>query len=424
MKLKEYQRIHIIGCGGAGCSPLARLLHEKGYFVTGSDMIRNNNTHFLEEIGVHVAIGHSPENVPYGKDVLVIRTSAAGPENPERTYAEKHGIPVILRGHALSLLADTYECPIAVSGSHGKTSVTAMIAWCLHELGCCPGVMIGGNISGCDFNGAAGNGKFFVTEADESDSTHALLHPSIGIVTNLEDDHAWSVGGVAALEKSFEIFGEHSRKLIYGESAVTRRVFSGHRNAENIDCEMIPDDIPEKFAHFMRVDMTFAVQALEECGIAREKSIEVLRRFPGVERRLSVRKNGPIPIIEDYAHHPTELRESIRAMRELYPGKRLLVVFQPHRYARLERYFSDFVQELRNADMVYVTPVFAAWTGIGKYASTDLAAAVGGQALNGTWDAMGQTVAEAAQIGDVIAIIGAGDLPQILPSLTQQVKCM
>ena len=336
----------------------------------------------------------------------------------------RRGLPVLRRGEALAVTADSYARPVAVSGSHGKTSVSAMLAWLLRELGANPGYMVGGAVTGWESAGAAGDGDLFITEADESDGTHALLHPHLGIVTNVEDDHAWSLGGFEALEHNFRTFAGQSAKLLYCASEETDRLFEDHPQAVRLELDGLPDDFLPGFGHFQRLDGMIAVKTAESLGFDPAEAGKTLRGFPGVERRLSVRWNGAATVIEDYAHHPTELRESIRSLRGLYPGRRLVVIFQPHRYARLERYFDEFTVELKKADRVFVTPVFAAWTGSGKYTSEDLASAVGGTALAGSWDEMGARAGLELKTGDVAAIIGAGDLPKILPSLISAAKAV
>ncbi len=422
--LSSFHSVHVIGCCGAGCAPLARILLEKGFRVTGSDLLDNAAAATLRKHGAQIApAGHRIENLPPENDgLLVVRTSAAGPDNPEVAEAMRRGLPVLRRGEALAVVADSYSRSVAVSGSHGKTSVSAMLAWLLRELGANPGYMIGGSVTGWESAGAAGDGDLFVTEADESDGTHALLHPHLGIVTNVEDDHAWSLGGFEALEHYFKSFAEQSETLLYCASEETDRLFKNHPQAVRLDLADLSEDFLPGFGHFQRLDGMIAVKAAELLGFDAAEAEMKLRSFPGVERRLSVRYHGAATVIEDYAHHPTELRESIRALRELYPGRRLVVIFQPHRYARLERYFDEFTVELKKADRVFVTPVFAAWTGSGKYTSDDLAKAVGGTALAGSWDEIGTQVGAELKPGDVAAIIGAGDLPKILPSLIAAAK--
>ena len=426
VKLSDFRAVHIIGCCGAGCAPLARIFLEKGFRVSGSDLLDNAAAETLRRHGASIApAGHRPENLPADDDgLLVVRTSAAGPDNPEVAEAVRRGLPVLRRGEALAVVSDSCARAVAVSGSHGKTSVSAMLAWLARELGANPGFMVGGAVTGWESAGAAGNGDLFISEADESDGTHALLHPYLGIVTNVEDDHAWSLGGFEVLEHNFRTFAAQSETLLYCASEETDRLFAGHPRAIRLTTDDLPDDFLPGFGHFQRLDGAIAVRAAELLGFDRMAASDALRRFPGVERRLSVRLNAAATVIEDYAHHPTELRESIRSLRELYPGRRLVVIFQPHRYARLERYFDEFAAELRKADRVFVTPVFAAWTGGGKRSAADLAEAAGGVALEGKWDEMGARAGRELKPGDVAAIVGAGDLPKILPSLKQAAESL
>ena len=182
--LSSFRSVHVIGCCGAGCAPLARILLEKGFRVSGSDLLDNAAADSLRRHGAHVApAGHRTENLPPENDgLLVVRTSAAGPENPEVAEAMRRGLPVLRRGEALAVVADSYRRPVAVSGSHGKTSVSAMLAWLLRELGANPGFMIGGSVTGWESAGAAGDGDLFVTEADESDGMfliQTLPHSSV-----------------------------------------------------------------------------------------------------------------------------------------------------------------------------------------------------------------------------------------------------
>ena len=419
-RLSDFRSVHIIGCCGAGCAPLARIFLEKGFRVSGSDLLDNAAAATLRRHGATIApAGHRAENLPAGNDgLLVVRTSAAGPDNPEVAEAMRRGLPVLRRGEALAVVADSYARPVAVSGSHGKTSVSGMLAWLIRELGANPGFMVGGAVTGWESAGAAGDGDLFISEADESDGTHALLRPHLGIVTNVEDDHAWSLGGFEVLERNFTAFAKQSRTLLYCASPETDRLFAGHPHAVRMELDSLPDDFLPGFGHFQRLDGAIAVKAASLLGFDPGEAEQALRKFPGVERRLSVRLNAAATVIEDYAHHPTELRESIRSLRELYPGRRLVVVFQPHRFARLERYFDEFAAELKKADRVFVTPVSAAWTGGGKRSAAELAEAAGGTALEGSWDEMGAQAGRELKAGDVAAIIGAGDLPKILPSLT------
>ena len=419
--------VHFIGCGGAGTQPLALIFHEQGYLCSGSDLIENNRTAALKTAGVTVAApGHRRENLPAeanAENALVVFSSAATDENPELQEARERGIRTVRRGEALAIIAKRFPVTIAVGGSHGKTSVTSSIVHILNELGVSPGYLIGGNLCGNAPSGTAGAGKIFVSEVDESDSTIACFHASLGVVTNVEDDHSWSVGGVENLFASFRTFAANAERLLYVPGENPDRLFQEFAG-KSVCMTGIPAAIQKRagWGGFQRENAATAVTAVSMIlpEIPVEKIIEAMLTFPGVERRMTLRKqNEKYLVIEDYAHHPTELAASISAFRENYPDKRLVIVFQPHRYARLQRYFDEFKAVLSRADRIFITPVFAAWTADAPVNSHTLAEAIGEKAtaLDGDWAAIGSAVKKELQENDVAAVIGAGDLPEIFQYL-------
>ena len=399
-------RIHFIGCEGAGTKPLRRIFDELGFRTSGSDLTLN---------------GHAAENLPdaSGDDLLVVFSSAVAPDNPELAEARRRGARGILRGEALGLAAALFPCVIAVSGSHGKTSVTAMTVHLLRETGHAPGFLIGGKLRDGGPSGSAGGGKIFVCEADESDGTHTAIHSSLAVVTNVEDDHVWNFASPECLIRNFRQFAHQGKKLL----APALPMFADHpahviiREPEEIE----KDPRYDGFAHYAKTDMEIAIEAVTELGLlSRDDALRAGATFPGVGRRMEIHgADDSFLLYEDYAHHPTELAESLKSFRKLFPGRKLKVVFQPHRYARLERYFGDFVRVLRQADQVFITPVFAAWTSSGKVDSGKLAEAVGQQSvlLSGSWTEMTDQVREQVHAGDLVAVIGAGDVQEIIPPL-------
>ena len=419
--------VHFIGCGGAGTQPLAMIFHELGYVCSGSDIIENNRTRLLKNAGISVAApGHRAENLPEqatSENSLVVYSSAAAPDNPELKEAERRGIKSVRRGEALALAAGNYPVTIAVGGSHGKTSVTSAIVHILTELGMEPGYLIGGNLCGNPVSGTAGSKKIFVSEVDESDSTNALFHADLAVVTNVEDDHSWSVGGTDKLFESFRVFAEKSGKLLYVPGENPERLFKEF-DSKSFRLTAIPEAIcthPD-WGAFQRENAALAVNAvsIQFPEIKFTEILDAVLSFPGVDRRMTIRKqNENYTVIEDYAHHPTELRASLSALRERFPERRLVVVFQPHRFARLQRYFNEFAEVLSLADRVFITPVFAAWTGNSNVDSRDLANAIGASAsaVEGCWEEIGTAVKKELRQNDVAAVIGAGDLPAIFPYL-------
>ena len=198
--------VHFLGCGGVGTAPLMRIFHQKGFRVSGSDLKANNETLALQNMGLPVFIGeHDAKHLPDAKKLLLIHTSAADDSNPEIREAKNRNAVILRRGKALAELTRLYDKVISVSGSHGKTSVTAMLTFAMRQLGAKPGYLIGGAVPGM-IAGDAGDGEYFITEADESDGSHTWLTSYFGIVTNVEDDHVWSLGGWDVLQKNFRTF--------------------------------------------------------------------------------------------------------------------------------------------------------------------------------------------------------------------------
>ena len=402
-------RVHFIGCEGAGTKPLRRIFEELGFRTSGSDLTLN---------------GHAAANLPDTPDpqnLLVIYSSAVTPDNPELQEARRRGSPCILRGEALGLAASLFPCVIAVSGSHGKTSVTSMIVHILRQAGLAPGFLIGGKLQGNDISGSAGGGRIFVCEADESDGTHTAIHSALAVVTNVEDDHAWNFDSPECLIRNFQQFARQGEKLL----APALPVFKDHpdRMVYNAPDELEHDPRFGRWAHFAKIDLEIAVEAVTALGLlSRETALRAAASFPGVARRME--SHGACEdflLYEDYAHHPTELAESLKSFRRLFPDRKLKVIFQPHRYARLERYFGEFTQTLRQADEVFVTPVFAAWTASGKVDSAKLVQAIGSNAilLSGSWPEMARQVRSRLQPGDLAAVIGAGDVREIIEPLQE-----
>lgn len=426
-------RIHFVGCAGAGTLPLLKIFRELGCSVSGSDLLSPEKLNPLRAAGVPLFTGHSAANLPpeNGAPLLLVHTSAAAPDNPEIAEARRRGCRILKRGELLAALAGSYRRTAAICGSHGKTSVTAMLAFLLSGAGKDPGFLIGGSPAGGNFpGGSAGAGRdIFVTEADESDGTNTLIHSELGIVPNAGDDHAWSVGGAEKLDANFRTFAFQAKTLLYLASPRTDSLFAGHPCAIRIDpaqeeYRAVLADLRTESAHpwggWQRKDALLALLAAEHFGVDRSEGTGILTRFPGVERRMSVRfENTSYTLIEDYAHHPSELRATLDALRETGGERRLVLFFQPHRYARLERYFAEFASALKLADRVFVLPVFSAWTGKGKYDSSDLAAAAGPEAsaLSGTWENIAQQAVPDLRKGDLIAICGAGDSNALIPPL-------
>lgn len=395
-------------------APLAELSHNCGAAVSGSDADDSPKLRHLRESGIAVSVGHRAENLPDDAQLLVY-SSAVPESNPERMKAAALGIPELRRGEYLARLANNFKRCVAVTGTHGKSSISALLSSILLACGKSPGFMIGAEVAGMP-SCASGDGDIFVTEADESDGTHKLLKNFLAVIPNVEDDHEWSLGGTEVLENNFRETAQNSAKIIYYASEECDKLFSGHPDAVRLA------EIPAEFGRlrgFQAANAYIAAQAAVLLGCDEKAAFEAAENYPEVARRMSIHfQSENLTVIEDYAHHPTEVAAALNFFRLNYPGTHLRVLFQPHRFARLEKYFSEFAAVLKGADDVFIAPVFAAWSESGKVDSEALAEAVCGHALHGTYSQWADELFRDLPAKSLIAVLGAGDVNQVLPFLT------
>ena len=407
------KKIHFTGIGGAGMAPLAELALAKNFAVTGSDETDSAKVQHLRSLGAQIAIGHQAANLPDDAQLLVY--SSAVPENNcERLKAVQLGIPQLRRGAFLAELAALCRRCVAVTGTHGKSSITAALVMILRACGKDPGYTIGAEVQ--DLSSCAwGDGDIFVTEADESDGTHTLLKNFLAVIPNIEDDHEWSLGGREILEKNFRQTAQNSDKILYYASAKCDELLSAHPAALRLAGS------PENFAGlhgFQAANARIAAEAAVMLGCDREKAFEAAANYPQVARRMTIHyQDENLTVIEDYAHHPTEVEAALKLLRMNYPKAHLRVLFQPHRFARLEKYFAEFVQVLRKADTVFIAPVFAAWSETGSAGSAELAEAVGAKAISGSYQQQAEAVKSDLPGRSVIAVLGAGDVNKVIAFL-------
>ena len=420
-------------------APLAEIFLERGYRISGSDLVSNAKTRHLAQCGCKIHIGHNAGNI-LPETNLAVFSSAVTPDNPEYRECVCRGIPLLRRGELLGKLGKLYQTTFAVSGAHGKSSISALLARMLSDAFPGTGFMIGAQLQDGSAPARSGDGSFFVTEVDESDGTHTAFTATCAIIPNLDDDHAWSVGGVDTLHRNFRQFANQAEHLIYFESPLADKLFSSHTSTTRLDKEQTNKLLRalgvDAFLHgFHRTNAALAATAALYAGVPVESIAESIRNFRGVDRRMTIRySHGSQVVIEDYAHHPVELRASLELLHETYPHAKLTVLFQPHRYARLERYFEDFAAILRNGcDRVFLLPVFAAWTENGPIGSKELVNAIGSKAelLPPDYPYVAKRLLQTAEspehnqrqtdpspaVKDVIAVIGAGDLDQVFAFL-------
>lgn len=393
--MRRIRKVHFIGIGGAGMSGIADVMHTLGYQVSGSDLARNAVTERLESLGVIVHHTHTAENV---NDVDVVVTSTAiDKENVEVVAAREKRIPVVPRAEMLAELM-RFSHGIAVAGTHGKTTTTSLVTSVLAEAGLDPTYVIGGKLNSSATHARLGKGKYLVAEADESDASFLYLQPMMAVVTNIDADHLPTYGGdFSRLKQAFVEFLHHlpfyGLAVVCVDDAEVRSILpeitrpivrygidvDADVRASNLrfqgsttvfDVTFLDDVTPIEFTLNMpgRHNVLNALAAIciaHELGISSEHIQSALSTFEGIGRRMHMygdakTPHGAITLVDDYAHHPTEVAASIAATRNAWPDKRLVVVFQPHRFTRTRDLFEDFSQVLSDTDVLMLTEVYAA----------------------------------------------------------------
>ncbi|MBI2931953.1 MAG: UDP-N-acetylmuramate--L-alanine ligase [Planctomycetes bacterium] len=442
--------VHLVGIGGIGVSGLARILLAHGYAVTGSDLKRNEQTDELEAMGVGMHVGHSPDHLPDGCS-LVVRSAAIPDDNVEIAAARERGIEVVKYAQMLGRLMGA-KIGIAVSGSHGKTSTTAMVAYILARAGFEPTFVCGGVIPQLGSNAAPGKGKHFVAEACEYDRSFHQLRPQCAVITNIEEDHLDYYKDIQEIAAAFEQFaGKVGEKgLVVGSldnphsAAIVERC-KGHgegtsiakdadwraRNVSVVDGQWRFEALKygRPFGEFTlkvpgihNVSNALAAMAVATwSGVGREIIQLALSEFSGAARRFQVlgEGNGAV-VIDDYGHHPTEIQATLRAARERYPDKRIWCVFQPHQHSRTRMLLKEFGRSFGDANLVLLPEIYAARDSqkdIKGISSADLAKLVnenGTAALYlPTFDDVVRFLAEKIEPGTIVLTMGAGDVYEV-----------
>jgi UDP-N-acetylmuramate--alanine ligase len=358
------RRLHFVGIGGAGMSGLALVCARLGAVVTGSDRADSSYMERLRAAGLEPVVGHDAANLPAGAEVVV--STAIDEDNPELALACRQGIEPIHRGALLAELCAEKRL-IAIAGTHGKTTTTAMAVWALRAIGADPAFFVGGEVPGLGPGGEAANagwgeGEWVVAEADESDASFLRLRPEVAVVTNVEMDHHSRWGSLAELQGAFMRFAAPARRL----------VTSSEENVSTLawladDPIVFDADSPGPSELALRVpgnhnrrNARAALAALQAAGFDLDPAAEALASFRGVNRRLELKgSRGPVHIYDDYAHHPTEVRAALSALREQNPH-RLVAVFQPHLYSRTKALAAEFGAALTLADEAIVLDVYPA----------------------------------------------------------------
>ncbi|UCB56591.1 MAG: UDP-N-acetylmuramate--L-alanine ligase [Candidatus Omnitrophota bacterium] len=449
------KKIHLVGIGGIGMSGIAQLLLAQGAKVSGSDLKASALIEKLKKLGAQVFIGHSASNVT---DVdLVIYSSAVKQDNPELIRAHSKNIPVLTRAEALALLANEKKS-IAVSGAHGKTSTASLISHILVECHLQPTICVGGEVFGLNGNAFLGDGHYFVLEADESDGSFLSLRPLYSVVTNIDREHMDYYRDLDHIKETFRRFLSNTRdegRLFFClddadlsriARSLNKRLFSfglSHQaqifardikmqnNFSRFGCVYKDKDMGELTLNVPgrhNICNALAAAALSlEIGLEFSDIQRALANYQGVRRRLELKlKKNDILIFEDYGHHPTEIKATLDALKG-FKHKRILAVFQPHRYTRTKSLLDDFGRCFQGADQLVVTDIYAASEAPieGVTAESICQRARSAQVKDVRFlpkkDILEYLLSE-IQSGDLVAIIGAGDIGSVADALVERIK--
>jgi UDP-N-acetylmuramate--alanine ligase len=440
--------VHFLGIGGAGMSALALIACRRGVAVTGCDADPSGAAD-LSSLGVKVHEGHDPTHLEGARAVVV--TAAVPADHPELRRARELDLPVIPRKVALAALVGDARS-VGVSGTHGKTTTTVMTTEALASAGLRPTGLAGGRVAAWGGNARIDGDALFVVEADEYDQAFLTLHPTVAIVTNVEADHLECYGSVDALEDAFVEFAGRARVALVsaddpGALRVAARVTGARRFGFASDAEVRISDVLQgahgteatvgwRGGRTIRLGLRVpgihnlrnavaALGAVEALGGALEPAAAALAAFSGVGRRFErLGEHGGVAVVDDYAHHPSELVATLSAARQAYPGRRLVAVFQPHLYSRTIAHGEAMGQALAAADLVFVTEIYAAREqpvpGVSGRQVADAAARAGADArFEAERGEVGRRVREALEPGDVVLTLGAGDITRVAPELVR-----
>lgn len=442
--LKPGSHVHLIGIGGVSMRPLGLVLQGMGMLVTGSDMNSSVSTDELIAKGISVAIGHRAENIEGA--ACVIRTAAVHNDNPEIAAARSRGVPVFERAQAWGVIMQAYKNAVCISGTHGKTTTTAMVTHILMEAGVDPTVMIGGFLPLLGAGHRVGNGDTIVMESCEYCDSFLNFYPTIAVILNVEADHLDYFKDLADVQKSFRQFAAlatqgvlvngddpHAVACVEGMEYLTFGLSEENTvTMQNASSDWRHFDVYCAGAHYCRVDLAVpgkhnALNALAAAGAAWMLGVDGdavskgLASFGGAERRLQFKgKYNGADVYDDYAHHPDELCATLEAVRTM-GYQRVIVAFQPHTYTRTHALFEDFVRELKKPDVLVLTEIYAARErNTLNISSRDLAEQIPGSIYCETLPEVTRYLRGLAREGDILLTVGAGDIFRAGNALLQE----
>ncbi|MFA5500169.1 MAG: UDP-N-acetylmuramate--L-alanine ligase [Candidatus Omnitrophota bacterium] len=452
----EKKAMHFVGIGGIGMSSIALILLRMGYKISGSDIQANSLTEKLKELGATVFIGHSASNVCPDTEIAVY-SSSINNSNPEICEAKKRGIPIVRRAEALAELLNNKK-GIAVTGTHGKTTTTSLISVMLENCGLDPTAIIGGEVGQFGSNAKFGNGEFLVAEADESDGSFIYLKPFYSVITNIEMEHVDYYGTLEDSISAYAAFANNTKKtgkLFYnsGDENIKKMLKKFKGKSESFSLAKGSDIYPHEIKMngfrssylcayknellgkvFLSIpgkhnilNSLAAIQVGLDMGLPFEKITQSIQDFTGTKRRFHLRAdNGEIMLIDDYAHHPTEIRAVLEACKN-WENKRLIVIFQPHRYSRTKFLADEFGRCFKGAHKLILTDIYAA--------SEDPIEGISSKVIydkvrvHGPHDVVimdkkeiAEHVMKLKKNGDMILILGAGDIKDVANELSEKLN--
>lgn len=455
----RFKRLHFIGIGGAGMSGIAEILCNLGYQVSGSDNTPSEITEYLSSLGIRIFAAHVAENVK-GIDVVVI-SSAIGEDNLEVQEARRQGIPVIKRAEMLGELM-RLKFAIGIAGTHGKTTTTSMIGKILQQANLNPTLIVGGVVAELGTGAALGTGDYLVAEADEYDKSFMAMFPSMAVVLNVEPDHLECYDGIDDLMNSFLTY--INRVPFYGSAIISAEdpniqsfrprisrpyaTFGFSNSADYRAVNIILEPGRTMFSVYRREELLgeiilrvpgkhnvanalAAIAATSELEVPFAPIADALRNFRGVGRRFEIiaEPNGYL-VIDDYAHHPTEIRATLTAAKTIYPERRVVAIFQPHLFSRTKQFAEEFASALALADEVILTDIYPARElpipGVTSELIQQHAVRKGSTHFKyvGAKENATEAVAQIARPGDVIITIGAGSITHIKHSIAEKLKAL
>ncbi|MBQ0712998.1 MAG: UDP-N-acetylmuramate--L-alanine ligase [Porticoccus sp.] len=459
--MRRIRRIHFVGIGGSGMCGIAEVLLNQGYEISGSDLGENNNTRRLKQLGATIQFGHAEANV---NDVhVVVKSSAVTMDNPEIIAAREQRIPVVRRAEMLAELM-RYRHGIAVAGTHGKTTTTSLLASILAAEGKEPTFVIGGLVKSAGTNAQLGESRYLVAEADESDASFLHLQPMVAVVTNIDADHMETYDfDFNRLKKTFVEFLHnlpfYGLAVLCIDDPVVREILPDvsrpvltYGFAEDADFRIDEVAMKQRQSRFvvyrpdqqkpLAIEMNIpgvhnvlnavaAIAVATDEGVSDKAIQSGLADFQGVGRRFEIYGEYPVlggvaMLVDDYGHHPREVAATIKAVREGWPDKRLVMVFQPHRYTRTRDLYEDFVQVLSSCDVVLLLAVYSA--GEEEIPGADSRALCRSIRQRGLVDPIyipgidevGDVLKDVVQGGDIVITQGAGSVGKLVKSLAER----